>query len=167
MGWARDSDRSHGFDVREVLGSTGIPGQNGWRERPRLPRDWPPFQLVKAKVKGQTGADVSKAPGAKRPYPFGPIASQQREEQQRSDAQRATKAQNTVESKTGKAGRNEMRGRSVPRQPAPRSGKRDSENQSDCSEHSARDLKGARSGARRVEVMPHDQKGRRDEEHTA
>eukprot|EP00971_Amphidinium_carterae_P340732 6479196-Amphidinium_carterae.1 len=167
MGWARDSGRSHGYDVREVLGSTGIPGQNGWKERPRLPRVWPPSQLVKAKGKGQTGADVSKVPGAKRPYPFGPIARQLREAQQRSDAQRATKAKNTVESKTGKAGRNEMRGQSVPRQSAPRSGKRDNESQSDCSEHSARDLQCTRSGTRRVEIAHHDQKERSDEDHTA
>eukprot|EP00971_Amphidinium_carterae_P055911 1102728-Amphidinium_carterae.1 len=88
MGWARDSGRSHGFDVREVLGSTGIPGQNGWRERPRLPRDWPPAQLTKAKGRGQKGADEKKLHGAKRPYPFGPYVRQLREEQQKIDTPR-------------------------------------------------------------------------------
>eukprot|EP00971_Amphidinium_carterae_P031889 628325-Amphidinium_carterae.4 len=51
LGWARDAGRAFKYDVREVLGLTGVPGQNGWKEQPQLPRDWPPQQLTEAGAK--------------------------------------------------------------------------------------------------------------------
>eukprot|EP00971_Amphidinium_carterae_P054102 1065423-Amphidinium_carterae.1 len=172
MGWARDAGRSHGFDVREVLGSTGIPGQNGWKERPRLPRDWPPPQLVKGKDKGKAAADLKEAEVVRRPYPFGPIARQQREEVQRREERSAKQAKNTVENKAGRSARDEKRGRSKTRQAAPRVDKRAREDQSDQSDDSALEHRDERRGkyeqsARRADRLPSDPRGGRDELPTA
>eukprot|EP00971_Amphidinium_carterae_P351092 6491907-Amphidinium_carterae.1 len=172
MGWARDAGRSHGFDVREVLGSTGIPGQNGWKERPRLPRDWPPPQLAKGKDKGKAGTDLKEAEVVRRPYPFGPMARQQREEMQRRDERSEKQAKNPVENKAGRSARDEKRGRSETRQDAPRVDKRAREDQSDQSEDSAPELRDERRGkheqsARRAERLPSDPRGGRDAPPTA
>eukprot|EP00971_Amphidinium_carterae_P005481 109257-Amphidinium_carterae.1 len=172
MGWARDAGSSHGFDVREVLGSTGIPGQNGWKDRPRLPRDWPPPQLAKGKDKGQPGADMKATEGAKRPYPFGPLESQQREEAPRREERIDKQAKNPVGSNAGKSDRDEKRGRSETRQPLPRGDKRAREYQSDRSEDSAPHLSDALRGkyehsARRAERLPRDPRGGQEASRTA
>eukprot|EP00971_Amphidinium_carterae_P027605 543833-Amphidinium_carterae.1 len=52
-GWREEKEEE---DVREVLGLTGVPGQNGWKAKPKLPQNWPPPQLQEGnqEVSGKT-----------------------------------------------------------------------------------------------------------------
>eukprot|EP00971_Amphidinium_carterae_P101504 2009221-Amphidinium_carterae.1 len=146
VGWARDSGRSHGYDVREVLGLTGIPGQNGWRERPRLPREWPPPQLAKGKPKGQAGENPTAAAEGKRPYPFGPNAQKQRAEKQSSEGQRERPEESQPETGAEKNSRKGPMARSEERQPELRTDKRGREEQRERREEGRPEMRAEKRG---------------------
>eukprot|EP00971_Amphidinium_carterae_P165218 3275065-Amphidinium_carterae.2 len=125
LGWARDAGRSFDYDVREVLGLTGVPGQNGWKARPKLPRDWPPPQLAKGKLKAREGqnppAESRKVvpEEGKRSYLFGTFAQQLRADKQGRSEQQERSVERQPELGAEDRGREVQRERREERQPEP------------------------------------------------
>eukprot|EP00971_Amphidinium_carterae_P192748 3825005-Amphidinium_carterae.1 len=160
LGWARDAGRSFNYDVREVLGLTGVPGQNGWKARPKLPREWPPPQLAKGKLKGQAAEKQSPVEG-KRPYPFGPLALQQRAEKQGREVQQERCEERQPEQRAERRGREVQRERREEQQPEKQRERREERQPEAASkvfklipaQEVGREVKGSetgRSGKRRV-----------------